>query len=103
MSIHKIGSDLIRPAGPNGSRRASTSSKQADPEELRRIERADRVEISAEGQELAAQLVDEGDGLMRSRSAVIRSRLEEGFYNDPMVAKRVAARLVASGDLDIHP
>jgi hypothetical protein len=99
MSIHKIGSDLIRPSGPNGTRRGSGSSKQADTEELRRIERADRVDISAEGRELAAQLVEERNGLTKSRTAVIENRLEQGFYDDPPVAEKVAARLLASGDL----
>jgi anti-sigma28 factor (negative regulator of flagellin synthesis) len=99
MSIHKIGSDLIRPAGGREPVRGSASSEHADSEELRRVDRADRVEISAEGRELAAQLLREGEALTESRAEMIRSRIENGFYNDPSVAQNVAERLLATGDL----
>ena len=45
MSIHKIGSDLVRPPGPEGPSRASASSNGDGVEEGRNVPRADRVEI----------------------------------------------------------
>lgn len=100
MSIHKIGSDLVRPAGPKGPDHAAASgSKHADGEEPRRVDRADRVDISAEGRELAARLT-EGEELSRTDRA--RARMERGYYDDPSVAQAVAERLIDSGDLDIR-
>ena len=102
MTIHKIGSDLVRPSGPKGPQRGSTSSTNGDSEEVRRVERADRVEISPEGRELAAQLLSESSEPAGGRQDVIAVRLGHGYYNDPAVAKDVAGRLLASGDLDVH-
>ena len=96
MSINKIGSDLIRPFGPKGARSSSGDSRVGDPvEETSRAPRADRVEISQEGRELAAQA-----GLGEARSAEIRERIDSGFYNDPQVVDQVARRVFASGDLE---
>ncbi len=100
MSIHKIGSDLVRPPRSNDLQRGSASSKKkAGSEELVRVARADRIEISAEGRELAAEAAENGSSVAESRNEAISSRVESGFYNDPAVVEKVADRLLASGDL----
>ena len=101
MSIHKIGSDLIRPAGSRGPHGTSESSKRADTEEVQRVERADRVEISAEGRELATRLLAQDSTLSKSERASVSARIEDAFYDDHEVAEAVAERLFASGDLDL--
>lgn len=101
MSIHKIGSDLIRPSGAGGAKRGS-GSPEGEGAELARVARADRVDISAEGLELAAQLERESEGLSEGRRKAITARLANGFYNDPPTAKQVAERLQLSGDLVVE-
>lgn len=103
MSIHKIGSDLIRPSGPKGPRGGPVSSDQAETEEVRRVDRADRVDISNEGREMAARLASEAEGVSESREKKIEHRIGTRFYNEPSVAAVVADRLLSSGDLGIHP
>ena len=98
MSIHKIGSDLIRPFGPKRTSAAESTGADSS-EDAQRAPKADRVELSREGLELAAQIASEADGLSPAREAQIRERLESGFYNDPEIVDQVAQNLFASGDL----
>lgn len=95
MSIHKIGSDLVRPTGPKGPERVSASSDDDGGEEGARVPRADSVEISLEGRALAALQVDSG----RPTQAEIQIRIDSGFYGQPEVAEEVARRIAESGDL----
>jgi hypothetical protein len=98
MSIHKIGSDLVRPL-PSKGVRGTGSKEKSDGADAPKAERSDRIEISAEGRELAAQLVEGGQHAERTDYSEIIDRIQSGFYNDPSVAEEVANRLVASGDL----
>ena len=95
MSIHKIGSDLVRPTGPKGPTRASASSHDDGVEEGRIVPRTDRVEISSEGRVLAALQVEGG----RATEAEIQDRIGSGFYDRPEVAEEVARRISEAGDL----
>ena len=95
MSIHKIGSDLIRSPGPKGPTRASASSHNNGVEEGRHLPRTDRVEISSEGRVLASLQIDSG----RPTEAEIRNRISSGFYDQPEVAEEVARRIYEGGDL----
>lgn len=97
MSIHKIGSNLIRPLRTENPKHSSTA---ADSDELKRVERADRVEISDRGRKLAASSLDSA-AEAREPLETVRGRIDSGFYNDPAVVEKVAGRLIASGDLDI--
>ena len=99
MSINKIGSNLIRPLRTDNPKHSSTASEN-DSDELKRVERADRVEISDRGRELAAGTLESGAEARASREPV-QGRIDSGFYNDPAVVEKVASRLIASGDLDI--
>lgn len=102
MSIHKIGSDLVRPlprsdvgaGGGKGSAQGAGSRQ--------RPERADRVGFSEEGLALAAQARGEADEAAGQRLETIRQRIAGGFYDDPAVAEEVARRLLASWDLDVQ-
>lgn len=99
MSIHKIGSDLVRPLRTEGPTHSATAADK-DSDELKRVERADRVEISDRGRELAASSL-ESAAEARAPQETVKSRIESGFYNDPAVVEKVASRLIMSGDLDI--
>ena len=99
MSIHKIGSDLIRPFTPKGTR-ATEQKKDGDASPRPgRSERADRVGFSAEGLALAAQAQGTEKELSPERLADIESKVADGFYHTPEVADEVARRVLASGDL----
>ncbi|MFQ5537733.1 MAG: flagellar biosynthesis anti-sigma factor FlgM [Gemmatimonadota bacterium] len=103
MSIHKIGSDLIRPSGPGGAEkedRARRRAKASPGEEPQA--RGDRVELSPEGLARAAQL-DAKEEMDTDRLAEIRSRIQSGFYDSEHVAEAVAGRLLHSGDLSPEP
>lgn len=103
MAIQKIGSDLIRPTGAEGHRDATAAAKPAQTDEVQRVARADRVEISAEGRELAAQMAQgHSEGLSASRMSQIQERIEQAFYERPTIAERIAERLLISGDLDLE-
>lgn len=99
MSIDKIGSNLIRPLRSDGPTRTSVSS-DGDSDEPKRVERADRVEISDRGRELAAGSLDSA-AEARTSTDTVRGRIDSGFYNDPAVVEKVASRLISSGDLDV--
>ena len=95
MSINRIGSDLVRPPGPNGPTRASDSSNDDGVGEGRKVPRTDRVEISPEGRVLSALAVDSG----RPTEAELHNRIVSGFYDQPEVAEEVARRILEGGDL----
>jgi hypothetical protein len=99
MSIHQIGSELARTTGTTGSLRGPQSGKRSEKAQVVGSERADSIEISAEGRDLAARLAHESEGLSESRATLVRSRIASGFYNDPAVAGKVAERLLESGEL----
>ncbi len=101
MSIHKIGSDLIRPFGPKGGRDAGAAKERDDGAGAARPERADRIEISAEGRSLAARML--GAELAPAGDLdEVAARIRAGFYDDPAVLDEVARRLLESGDLDFE-
>ena len=95
MSIHKIGSDLVRLPSPKGPARASASSHDDGAVEGHHVPRTDRVEISSAGRVLAALQVDGG----RATQAEIQNRIGSGFYDQPEVAEEVARRIYEAGDL----
>lgn len=102
MSIHKIGSDLIRPHGARGVRDAASEERSPGARENaanpnQRSERSDRVQISAEGRELAARILD--GAASETRLEDIRARIERGYYDDPVVVEETARRILESGDL----
>lgn len=94
MSIHKIGSDLIRPLP---SKETGPAERKADGESKgspARKSRTDQVGFSPEGLALA-------ELAQSDRLETIQARIANGFYDDAQVAGEVARRLIASGDLDI--
>jgi flagellar biosynthesis anti-sigma factor FlgM len=60
--------------------------------------RADRVDISREGRDLAAKL-DNVPGLSAERVAEIRQKIADGSYDSPEVLETVARRMIDSGDV----
>lgn len=93
---HLRGGGAVRPKEGDGASRRDRVGGIGAPD------RADKVEISAEGKALAAQQLraDEGgEGLSPERLEVIRRRMEDGTYDSPRVAEEVARRLLDSGDL----
>jgi anti-sigma28 factor (negative regulator of flagellin synthesis) len=59
---------------------------------------ADRVEISQEARERAANL-ESVSGLSPERVAEIRHRIATGAYNAPEVLESIAQRMLESGDV----
>jgi len=99
MSIHRIGSDLIRPPKAKlGAEDSRASTKSARSDGAAGPDRGDRVEISDAGRALAAKIAD-AEKAAEARLEIIRDRLAEGLYHEPSVAENVAQRLVESGDL----
>lgn len=101
MSIHKIGSDLVRPSpvkagGPHG-RKADRDAAAAQG----KPERTDQVGFSAEGLALAEKARLAAGELSGERLESLRQRIAGGFYDDPAVAEEVALRLLDSGDLGL--
>lgn len=99
MGIDGAGSNISPRIGPRDVSEAERSERAVEgPKQIARIERADRVEISTAGRELAR--ADEAGGpLGPERRAEILARLESGFYHSAEVAEQVAGALVARGDL----
>ena len=95
MSIHKIGSDLIRPQGPKGPQGADRNTDSEASSPTGRPARTDQVGFSAEGMALAELTRSAEQGLSVEQ---IRERVASGYYDDPAVAEQVAARLLDSGD-----
>ena len=90
MSIHEIGSDLVRALGPKDAREPDSSKRRRDAGEPQPAARSDSVEISAAGRELAAGA---------ARMDEIHDRIDIGYYDLPAQAEELARRLIASGDL----
>ena len=93
MSIHKIGSDLVRPIPSKSTEQAERKTDGESSGSPARKARGDQVGFSAEG--LAMAELAHSD-----RLATIEARIANGFYDDPQIADEVARRLIASGDLD---
>ena len=93
MSIHKIGSDLVRPLPSKGTSPAERKAEGESSGKPVPRGRTDQVGFSAEGLALA-------ELAQNDRLATIEARVENGFYDDPQIADEVARRLIASGDLD---
>ena len=100
MSIHKIGSDLIRPFGPKGPKPAEQESDGEAKEGSKRSDRSDRAGFSAEGLAMAALVRNVEAELSSERLEQIESRVASGFYDQPEVAGEVARRLLEAGELD---
>lgn len=94
MSIHKIGSDLIRPFPSKGTGPAERKTDGESNGSPARRSHTDQVGFSPEG--LAMAELAQSD-----RLETIQARIANGFYDDPQVADEVAHRLMQSGDLDI--
>lgn len=78
----------------------SSKAEQEGGEEQKaaRPRQTDRVEISAEARQRAAEL-DTVEGLSPERVARIRSNLADGTYSTPEVLDTVARRMIEQGDL----
>ncbi|HSW28471.1 MAG TPA: hypothetical protein VLH75_03160 [Longimicrobiales bacterium] len=100
MSIHKIGSDLVRPLPERGGAQGRKAQWEPAAQEGR-PGRADHVGLSPEGLALARGAPEAAPALSEERLEVLRQRVAGGFYDDPPVAEEVAHRLLASGDLDL--
>lgn len=101
MSIHKIGSDLVRPLPQREGGLAGKKSSAEGPSPGGRPERADRVGFSEEGLALAAQGHIGTEELSPQRLDALRERIAGGFYDAPAVAEEVARRILASGDMEL--
>lgn len=102
MPIDRIRPDMIR--SPDAQPARGTQGMEGEgPAPVRGTEaagRADRVEISAEGRLLAAQLEAAQTGaLAPERAAEIRARMEAGMYDTPEVAAEIARKLIALGEV----
>lgn len=102
MSIHKIGSDLVRPLPQREGRLAGNKVSAEGPSPRGRPERADRFGFSEEGLALATQGHLGTEEFSSLRLDAIRERIAGGFYDDPAVAEEVARRILASGEMDLH-
>ncbi len=101
MTIHRIGSDLVRPVTPAEVSGADGATEDESPNTLSsRGEQKDSVQLSRQGLARAAELSEEaGSGTATQRGAEIRIRIATAFYDEPTVALEVARRLSDSGDL----
>ena len=100
MSSHRIGSDLVRPVRLLGARRAGAGTSEGV-EETADIRRLDRIDISAEGRELSATYIDEAEMETESVLEQVRDRINDGFYNEQLVASELAYRLYTGGVVDV--
>jgi anti-sigma28 factor (negative regulator of flagellin synthesis) len=97
MKIDNKVSELLRTEQVAGTRGAST---RPTVEPVAPVTRTDRVRISEAGRALAAQEAAGAEGgLSAERVSELRQRVQDGTYNSPAVADRIARRLVESGDL----
>ncbi len=98
MTIINIGSDIVRHEGSKPTQAAEHGDgQQRAVEDIARVERADRIDISVEGRALAAA---NAAGATPERLEQIRERLASGYYDASQVADEVARGLLASGDLE---
>jgi flagellar biosynthesis anti-sigma factor FlgM len=84
------------PIRPDRNEQARKAEERPQPPAQPR--RADRVEISSAGQQMAAQL-DDVPGLAPERVAEIRQRIADGSYDAPDVIYTVALRMIENGDV----
>jgi anti-sigma28 factor (negative regulator of flagellin synthesis) len=99
MHIDKIGPDALR-GGAGREVRDAAGGNPAAPQRVAQAERADRVEISAEGRALAAQ--ETSGGLTAERVALYRGRIQNGTYDQPQVVDQIVRRMIQVGDLRLH-
>ena len=98
MTINNIGSDSVRHEGSKPTERAERGDdQQRVVQDIARVERADRIDISLEGRALAAA---NAAGASPERLEQIRERLASGYYDASQVADEVARGVLASGDLE---
>ena len=98
MTIINIGSDIVRHEGSKPTQAAERDDdQQRAVQDIARVERADRIDISVEGRALAAA---NAAGASPERLEQIRERLASGYYDASQVADEVARGLLASGDLE---
>lgn len=102
MTIHPISGDgAASAAGSKRSEAGEAASTRAQPvTHTAPAARSDQVEISGEGR-ILAELAEQADALGLDAASLrsIQKRLAGGFYQRPEVLDKVAARLLASGDL----
>ena len=102
MTIKRIPSHVVRPAGAGGVAGADGKKDKEGPGDVGRVERTDRVEISEQGRALAEQIAPAegaGEEHTAAREATIRERIADGTYNRSDTAAEVAERILLSGDL----
>ena len=97
MSIDPTRSGDVRPSGHEKAAEIAGSS-DGTPRASERV-RGDQVEISAEARSLAEQGDVERVPFTEARAAEVRERLDSGFYEGAEVIRRIAERIVDSGDL----
>lgn len=104
MPIERIRPDPLQPPEPRPAR-GPYGPEGEGPAPVRGAEaagRVDRVEISAEGRLLAAQLdAPQSDTMAPARVEAIRKRIVEGVYDTPEVIENVARKLIERGDLEL--
>ena len=96
MSIDPTRSPDIRAGGaerPVEPASADKSTRSAN------TGRGDQVEISQEGRSLAEQGGVDRVPFTEARAAEVQDRLASGFYDQPDVIRKIAERLVDSGEL----
>jgi negative regulator of flagellin synthesis FlgM len=107
MRINSTGADFIRPDQTREIQRNADESvaKKAASQPAAKVERGDKVEISAVARQLAASTrgVDDVSStraeLSPERVAAIREKILTGAYNSVEVVDQVARKMLASGDI----
>ena len=83
MTINNIGSDSVRREGSKPAEEAKRGDdRQRVAQDVARVERADRIDISVEGRALAAA---SAAGANPERLEQIRERLASGYYDASQV------------------
>jgi hypothetical protein len=95
MTIEGAGAKGLRPNRPETAR-ITDQKDGADAAErpTRRSAGPDRIEISDQGRALAAEAQASGGELSPERLTELRERLDNGYYDDPATALRLAERLI---------
>lgn len=99
MGIDGTGSNITPRVGPREVPESERPERAVQgPGQISRAERADRVEISSRGRELAR--TDEAvESLPPERRAEIAARLESGFYDSSDIAEQLARVLMDRGEI----
>lgn len=95
MTIEGAGAKGLRPNRPETT--PATDQQDGDraaERPARRTSGSDRIEISDRGRALAAEAQASGGELSAERLDELRERLDNGFYDDPATALRLAERLI---------